>query len=272
MSYVSVSKLLKSIEQPYGGFVPKCKFTERQVHPPCPIDIDSRTARVFGTMVDQIVKYLLDPEQNLFYLFLKEQHAYELAVEYSAHVWHMSSQEYEGQMTMTFAHCTHSIELHDWKDVIWAFKGIASCNEFERFGKKTGSFIMDTEVSEELKEAVIYCVENTIEYLQTLRTQYSNVFKNVRVTHELDDGKIVGISDIVIGNNAVELKCTSDGFDKNMSLQIALYYLLGCEQNKIFKYVNTLVIYNPRLGLEYAADVLDIQREFQHIKDTLNLN
>ncbi|WP_022772131.1 hypothetical protein [Butyrivibrio sp. AE2015] len=248
---LSVTQRLESVSQPFGGYVPKKLFVEKQyddgIYVP---EIGAEFAPTQGMVVDYLTRYMItDDKLASFDISIRGAKK----VDYSLG----GDNEYKNALKLL-----KGINGLDYDSIYNACKIVGYDSALRRGVEtfKSVDFIKPTDL---LISNIRIMVERCIFFLNDIGPIVES-----EVTFPYGYTKLVssGDGDYMTKDTLIELKVSKSALLPKWSLQLLMYYLLGIHStNEHFMDIESLCIYNPFENKSYVVRVDRITDETKYI-------
>lgn len=236
---VSVTKRVRSIKQPYGGYVPAKSFKVldlddgKILHPE-----ETTSPQLIGTTVDYLTRFMLENDV---------QGAFDVALRGASIVDKLP----EAKKNMESI-----IGLDDWsiENAVYLAHYDSAYRVGPLFFQPLAS---ENEPSLETIDNIKVMVERSLSVFK----EYGPVTRcGFTMPGAYTDMILAGDGDFLTENVLWDMKVsTSPRIDKNVTLQLLVYYLMGRRStDPAFDTISTLGVFNPRLNKVYYCNIADI--------------
>ena len=269
----TVSQICKSIDQPRGGYLPLRVFTKENGTNTEELKFDMLPVYV-GKIVDALLKMTFGVEVEEVLKFSKS--AYDDRVMHLAHIFYTDEDDIKrtdasnGFYVLQEYIKEKPLNKDSYADIIKALYKVFQYDiwtanpEYARQVARTDYKPKECSVNDISNILVLFI--RTLDWID--RKASRRVVSNYKFypngyTEEVK----YGIGDFILDNTLFELKCVQNVTTKH-TLQLLIYYCMALHSNnKVYKYIDELSIYNPLLDTSYSIEVKDISQE---LIDTIN--
>lgn len=240
----TVSKRAKEYKQPRGGFLPPSSFEKIKIEDGIELKEENISPGIIGTVVDYMVRFLNGCSVNK---------AFEIPLLGAE----MLKKENEANKLLD------SIEGLDDKSIISACK-IVGFDAVVRVGAIAYKPIKEINPDKDTIFNIVTMIKRCQKFIDT----YGPIIdEGMTFIGGYTEAVVSGDADFMTKDTIWDLKVTKNAIKSSQTLQILMYYLMGCRAIKLNaeydfkKNIKKIGIYNPRQNEIYIKNIADIDEK-----------
>lgn len=245
----SVTHRVKNIKQPYGGYLPRKMFTHIQLEDDTVLN---QNENIVGATIGMVVDYL-----TRLMLGARPEEAFDISLS-GAEVLDKAT---DSKQASEYAQeLLKKVKGLDDQSIINACK-LTSYDVCLRAGIEFfNSEALQVQPDKATSENIVTMVNRTLHFLKEhgpiVKDGFTFEGGGYTPTISFGDG------DYLTKDTLWDLKVTKKTFDKNYSLQILVYYLMGKHSSQsIYEGIEKIGLFNPRLNEYYILNTSDIPED-----------
>ena len=247
----SVTQRIRQIKQPYGGYIPASSlkvipFPDAEI---VDLDIENVHSSLVGLAVDYLTRLVLTgkAKKSFDISLLGAANLGWGSYIYARILIHKIQSEYSA---------THKIT----KDIVINACKLSGYDVVYRSGRRGYKPVRTINPNSQTIRNIKHMVERTVRFLDSqsgdgIRIGYCFDCKGAKYIHS-------GDCDYITEANLIDLKVSIKPPTSKYTLQLLVYWIMGMMRDaKVFKSIEYLVIFNPRLNKAYSYQIRDINYE-----------